>query len=103
MRSLTIGLRLCGIALDPFWAPARNGSSTSRTSVRCRWRNSVAKRSRPAPGRALARARAGQRDRLQQLGVAVARDDLRGDRLGLQAYAREHAALEVRRGRRVGP
>ena len=30
------GLRLCGIALEPFCAPARNGSSTSRTSVR--WR-----------------------------------------------------------------
>ena len=30
---------------------------------------------------------AGERDRLQQLGVAIARDDLRGDRLGLQARA----------------
>ena len=45
---------------------ARRGTApaTSRTSVRCRWRISVAKRSSPAPG---------QRDRLQQLGVAVAR------------------------------
>ena len=30
------GLRLWGIALEPFCDPARNGSSTSRTSVR--WR-----------------------------------------------------------------
>ena len=70
MRSQTTGLRLCGIALEPFW-PLRNGSSTSRTSVRCRWRISVAKRSRPAPASAIAR---------QQLGVAVARHDLGGDR-----------------------
>ena len=53
MRSVVIGLRLCGIALEPF-CPARNGSSTSRTSVRWRWRISVAKRSRPAPASAIA-------------------------------------------------
>ena len=44
MRSATFGLRLCGIAEDPF-IPVANGSSTSRTSVRARWRISVAKRS----------------------------------------------------------
>ena len=44
MRSAVIGLRLCGIADEPFW-PRPNGSSTSRTSVRARWRISVAKRS----------------------------------------------------------
>ena len=44
MRSATFGLRLCGIADDPF-IPRANGSSTSRTSVRARWRISVAKRS----------------------------------------------------------
>ena len=33
--SLLTGLRLWGIAEEPFW-PARNGSSTSLTSVRCR-------------------------------------------------------------------
>ena len=76
IRSLTTGLRLCGIALEPFW-PLPNGSSTSRTSVRCRWRISVAKRSRPAPR---------QRDRGQKLRVAIARDDLRGD--GLVAAGR---------------
>ena len=46
MRSQTIGLRLCGIAEMPFW-PTANGSSASRTSLRCRWRISTAKRSRP--------------------------------------------------------
>ena len=35
IRSETIGLRLCGIADEPFW-PLPNGSSTSRTSVRAR-------------------------------------------------------------------
>ena len=44
MRSATFGLRLCGIADEPF-IPRANGSSTSRTSVRARWRISVAKRS----------------------------------------------------------
>ena len=34
--------------------PARNGSSTSRTSVRWRWRISVARRSSPAPASAIA-------------------------------------------------
>ena len=49
-----------------------------------------------APGRA------GQRDRLKQLRVAVARDHLRGDVLARQAQARQHARLELRAGRRVG-
>ena len=52
MRSVVIGLRLCGIAEEPF-CPAPNGSSTSRTSVRWRFRTSVAKRSRPAPAIAI--------------------------------------------------
>ena len=38
------GLRLCGIADEPFW-PGEKYSSASRTSVRCRWRISVASRS----------------------------------------------------------
>ena len=54
MRSVVIGLRLWGIALEPFCCPARKGSSASRTSVRCRWRTSVASRSRPAPASAIA-------------------------------------------------
>ena len=57
MRSLTIGLRLWGIALEPFCCPERNGSSASRTSVRCRWRISVASRSSPAPASAIACSR----------------------------------------------
>ena len=44
MRSATFGFRLCGIAEEPF-IPLPNGSSTSRTSVRARWRISVANRS----------------------------------------------------------
>ena len=39
--SLSTGLRLCGIAEDPF-CPAEKNSSTSSTSVRCRCRTSVA-------------------------------------------------------------
>ena len=35
MRSATTGLRLCGIAEEPF-CPLRNGSCTSRSSVRAR-------------------------------------------------------------------
>src|ERR1700735_3828696 len=41
------GLRLCGIDEEPFW-PAEKYSSASRTSVRCRWRISVASRSTEA-------------------------------------------------------
>ena len=48
MRSQVIGLRLCGIAEEPF-CPRANGSAASRTSLRCRWRTSVAKRSRELP------------------------------------------------------
>ena len=42
--SVRIGLRLCGIADEPFW-PGEKYSSASRTSVRCRWRISMARRS----------------------------------------------------------
>src|SRR2546427_636902 len=47
--SETIGLRLCGMAEEPFW-PGGNGSSASSTSVRCRWRISVADFSMLLPG-----------------------------------------------------
>ena len=53
MRSATTGLRLCGIADEPFW-PLPNGSCTSATSVRARWRISVAKRSSEAAATASA-------------------------------------------------
>ena len=42
--SLSTGLRLCGIAEEPFW-PSEKNSSASSTSLRCRWRISVASRS----------------------------------------------------------
>ena len=42
--SVSTGLRLCGIAELPFW-PGEKYSSASSTSVRCRWRISVASRS----------------------------------------------------------
>ena len=50
-RSQVMGLRLCGMALLPFW-PLVKGSSASSTSVRCRCRNSAAQRSMLAPTRA---------------------------------------------------
>ena len=62
IRSQVIGLRLCGIADEPF-CPARKGSSTSRISVRCRLRTSVAKRSSPAPASAMADSSSAWRSR----------------------------------------
>ena len=47
-------------------------------------------------------AGAGERDRAQQLGVAVARNDLRGDVLAREPEAGEHARLELGAGGRVG-
>ena len=44
MFSVSTGLRLCGMAEEPFW-PSEKNSSASSTSVRCRWRISVASRS----------------------------------------------------------
>ncbi len=41
------GLRLCGMAEEPF-CPSEKNSSASSTSVRCRWRISVASRSTEA-------------------------------------------------------
>src|ERR1700719_47860 len=59
------GLRLCGIDEEPFW-PAEKYSSASNTSVRCKWRISVASRSTEAA---------------TTHGVAVTRNDLGRDRL----------------------
>ncbi len=42
--SVSTGLRLCGMADEPF-CPSEKNSSASSTSVRCRWRISVASRS----------------------------------------------------------
>ncbi len=44
MFSVSTGLRLCGIAEEPFW-PSEKNSSASSTSVRWRWRISIARRS----------------------------------------------------------
>ena len=74
IRSATFGFRLCGIADEPLF-PAANGSSTSRTSVRARWRISVAKRSSEE-------AHNGECG--QELGMAVAGDHLRRHRIGLE-------------------
>jgi len=42
------------MALEPFWAPVRNGSAASPTSVRWRWRISRAKASTLAAAEAQA-------------------------------------------------
>src|SRR5581483_7222036 len=83
IRSATFGLRLCGIAEDPF-IPAAKGSSTSRTSVRARWRISVAKRSSDVAQR------------------ASARDHLRRHRVGLEPEPGAGGGLHTRVDRAVG-
>ena len=42
--SVSTGLRLCGMAEEPF-CPGEKYSSASSTSVRCRWRTSIDRRS----------------------------------------------------------
>ena len=86
MRSLRMGLRLCGMAEEPFW-PLPNGSSASRTSVRCRWRTSVANFSMLAPTRAMAR---------EELGVPVALHDLVADGLAADAELLADEVLDAR-------
>ena len=61
-RSAVMGLRLWGIAEEPFW-PARNPSSASRTSVRCKWRSSSAICSTVAPTAAQAQRYSAWRSR----------------------------------------
>ena len=73
--SVSTGLRLCGMAEEPFW-PGEKYSSASRTSERWRWRTSVASRSIRGGDHA---------ERGEEHGVAVARDHLGGDRLGREA------------------
>ena len=75
--SVSTGLRLCGMADEPFW-PSEKNSSASSTSVRCRWRISIASRSiDEATTPSVAKIH----------GVAVARDDLRRDRLDGKPHA----------------
>ena len=121
MRSATTGLRLCGIADEPFW-PRPNGSSTSRTSVRARWRISSANlssdeaatreraraapragraggsASRPAPARARAARRrcARPRDRSPRT-CRRRRRACRRACLRARARARARAAVELER------
>ena len=57
------GFRLCGIALEPFCAPARNGSCTSASSVCCNRRISSAHASMPAPSDAHAYSSSAWRSR----------------------------------------
>ncbi len=90
-RSQVIGLRLCGMALEPFW-PFVNGSSASRTSVRCKCRNSTAQRSMLAPTSASV---------FMKFGVNVALDNLRGDRRGSQAEFFADKFLHARRQMRA--
>ena len=70
--SLAMGLRLCGMALEPFCFSEKN-SSASRTSVRWRWRTSVA---------ILSSVDAKDGERCDVCRVAVALDDLGCDRYG---------------------
>ena len=46
MFSAEMGFFLWGMAEEPFW-PLAKPSSTSSTSVRCRWRSSTHRRSMP--------------------------------------------------------
>ena len=81
-----IGLRLCGIADEPF-CPLPNGSSTSPISVFCSPRISSANFSSDARG---------DGERRHQLGVAVALDHLRRHRRGLEAEPLADARLDRR-------
>ena len=85
-RSDRIGLRLWGIALEPFW-PARKGSCSSAISVCWRLRTSVAKRS-IGP--------AGHRDGVEEGRVTVALDDLGAHRVGREAECRQRRRLHLR-------
>ena len=83
---------MCGIADEPFW-PLPNSSSTSRTSVRARWRSSTA---------ILSRLDAISASVADERRVAVALHDLRRDRLEADAEARADVLLELRRQVREG-
>ncbi len=91
--SALIGLRLWGIAEEPFW-PARKGS----------WHLADLGPLQVADlDRQPLEAGAGERDAEKQLGVAVAGDDLRGDVPRADPQARQYAGLELRVRRGVGP
>ena len=93
MRSATIGFRLCGIADEPF-CPLANGSSTSRTSVRCEMADL---------GREALERRRDERQRREQLRVAVALEDLRRARRRLEPEPLARDALDLGIDGRVLP
>ena len=82
--SVRTGLRLCGIADEPFW-PGAKYSSASSTSVRCRWRISTASRSIEL---------AITPERREEHRVPVARDHLGRDRLRRQPHRLRHVLLD---------
>ena len=84
--SLRTGLRLCGMALEPFW-PGAKYSSASSTSVRCRWRISIAMRSTEDGDHP---------ERGEEHRVPVARDHLGRDRLDREPQLRRHVRLDRR-------
>ena len=93
IRSETIGFRLCGIADDPFW-PLPNGSSTSRTSVRARWRISSANRSSEVASSASAFSTSAWRSRWRicvELRSRLEAEPLAGDPLDLGIGCRVRA------------
>ncbi len=84
--SLTMGLRsLCGIALEPFW-PWVKRSSASATSGALPVTDV---RGKPLDSGGY------DRERGEEHGVAIARDDLRGDRLGREPEGAERARLDL--------
>ena len=92
MFSVSTGLRLCGIADEPFW-PSEKNSSASSTSVRCRWRISIASRSiEEATTPSVAKIH----------GMAVARDDLGRDRLDGEPHLLGDMRLDARIDLREG-
>ncbi len=84
--SQVTGLRLCGMAEEPFCFSLKN-SSASRTSVRCRWRISVA---------ILSSVRRDDREGREVVRVAVALDDLRRDGRRFQSQALADFLFEFR-------
>src|SRR6202045_4877056 len=113
--SESTGLRLCGIAEEPFW-PSEKNSSASSTSLRCRWRISVASRSTedaitPSVAKYIAwRSRgitwveigSGTMARALATGSPIPGAARAGERAGLDFLARGHQSLAGAGERGVG-
>ena len=91
IRSATTGFRLCGIADEPFW-PRPNGSCTSRD---------LGAREMPDLERERVERRGDDRERREELGMAVALEDLGRGRRRLEAEPLARDPLELGIGRRV--